>query len=415
MKKQSLNRQNNPFKPSSHLEQVSYEIRGPLDQRAQELEKQGYEIFKLNIGNPAAFGFRAPNTMLQAMIENLSQCSGYSPSKGIFSAREAIVMSTQEKGIKGLSIDDVFLGNGVSELIMMSLEALLEPGDEVLVPAPDYPLWSAAVRITGAQPVFYSCPSTNKHFPDPSEIKSLIGPRTRAIVIINPNNPTGAVYPKSLLKEIVTIAAKHQLLVFSDEIYDKILYDKAVHTPTATLCEETLCCTFNGLSKVYRAAGFRTGWMYFSGDKTHAKPYLKALELLASLRLCSNVPGQWAVQTALGGKQSIYDLTAPTGRLGKQRKCVIDAVKKSPFLSHQIPQGALYSFIKVDTKLIPQFNDHQFAMNLLENHHVLVVPGSSFNVEYKDHFRVTFLPDEDTLSEVFMRIDLALSHSAQGD
>jgi alanine-synthesizing transaminase len=395
----------NHFNPASKLKAVKYEIRGVLDQRAQELEKQGNEIIKLNIGNPAAFGFRAPETMMKAVIENLHECSGYSLSKGIFPAREAVVMDSQAKGIRGVTSDEVFLGNGVSELIMMCMEALLEPGDEVLIPSPDYPLWTAAVVINGGVPKHYPCVPTL----EPEKISEMITPKTRAIVIINPNNPTGAVYSKELLQEIIRVAEENHLIVFSDEIYDRILYDGAQHTPTASLCHQTLCITFNGLSKVYRAAGLRTGWAFLSGDKSEAGPFLKALELLSSLRLCPGVPGQHAVQTALGGIQSIYDLTAPTGRLGKQRQSLLQAVEQSKFLSHTAPKGALYSFIKVNPELLPGFNDREFAMRLLEEKHVLVVPGSSFNWPTAHYFRVTFLPDASVLEEVFERIDSLLS------
>ncbi len=399
--------------PARHLAEVRYEIRGPLARRALELEKQGYEVIKLNIGNPAAFGFRTPESMRLALIENLAQSEGYCHQKGIFPAREAVVMETQSKGISGVTAEDVFLGNGVSELILMTLEALLEPGDEVLLPAPDYPLWTAAVVITGAKAVPYACRPDAGCVPDPEELERLVTPRTKAIVLINPNNPTGAVYPREVLQRIVKVAERHGLVLFSDEIYDRILYDGAEHVPVATLCEGTLCATFGGLSKVYRACGFRTGWVFFSGKKQRADRYLATLELLASLRLCANVPGQWAVQTALGGVQSIHDLTADSGRLGRQRRAVLDGVARSPYLSMVPPRGALYGFIGVDTEKVPGFDDAAFAMALLEQQHVLVAPGSSFNVSFRDHFRVTFLPDEETLREVFTRIDSLLGKLAR--
>ncbi len=292
-----------------HLHMVRYEIRGPLARRAQELERDGYEVIKLNIGNPAAFGFRTPETMRIATIENLSEAEGYCHQKGIFPAREAVVMDTQTQGIAGVTAEDVFIGNGVSELILMTMEALLEPGDEVVMPAPDYPLWTAAVVITGGKPVYYSCRPEAGFIPDPDEIARLVTPRCKALVLINPNNPTGAVYPREVVERFVQIAEENQIVLFSDEIYNRILYDGAQHVPVATLCRDTLCATFGGLSKVYRACGFRTGWVFFSGRKDHATDYLNCLELLASLRLCANVPGQWAVQTALGGVQSIYELT----------------------------------------------------------------------------------------------------------
>jgi alanine-synthesizing transaminase len=396
-----------------HLAGVRYEIRGALARRAHELERQGHEIIKLNIGNPAQFGFRTPETMRLAMIENLSQAEGYCHQKGIFPAREAVVMDTQARGIRGVTAEDVYMGNGVSELILMSMEALLELGDEVLVPAPDYPLWTAAVAITSAKPVHYPCRPENGFVPDPEELERMITPRTRALVLINPNNPTGAVYPREALEGLVRLAEEHQLLLFSDEIYDRILYDGAQHVPVAAMCEETLCATFGGLSKVYRACGLRTGWVYFSGKKEPARDYLEALELLASLRLCSNVPGQWAVQTALGGHQSIYDLTSDAGRLGRQRRALLRGLERSKYLKVVAPRGALYAFPGIDKDKLPDFDDMRFAMELLENEHVLAVPGSSFNVPYSNHLRLTFLPDEETLDEVFVRIERALDRSAQ--
>lgn len=395
-----------------HIEDVRYEIRGPLARRAHELERQGFEIIKLNIGNPAQFGFRTPETMRLAMIENLSQSEGYSHQKGIFTAREAIVTDTQSRGIQGVTVDDVFVGNGVSELILMCLEALLNPGEEVLLPAPDYPLWTAAVSLCGAKPVHYHCRAENGFLPDPEEIERLVTPATRAIVIINPNNPTGAVYPRALLQSLVQVAERHKLVMFSDEIYDRILYDGANHVPLASLCHGTLCGTFGGLSKVYRACGFRTGWLYFTGTKDHATDYLEGLELLASLRLCANVPGQWAVQTALGGHQSIYELTAPSGRLGRQRRALLRGIEKSEFLRVVPPAGALYAFPSIDLGKIPHFNDARFAIELLEREHVLVVPGSSFNISETNHLRLTLLPNEDIMEDVFVRMERHLLRMA---
>jgi alanine-synthesizing transaminase len=295
---------------------------------------------------------------------------------------------------------------------LMCMEALLEPGDEVLVPAPDYPLWTAAVTLTGARPVHYPCHEQNAFVPDPAELEKLITPKTRALVLINPNNPTGAVYPLEVLEALVRLAERHKLVLFSDEIYDRILYDGARHVPVATLCHETLCATFGGLSKVYRACGLRCGWVYFSGKKHGAVDYLEALELLASLRLCSNVPGQWAVQTALGGHQSIFELTAESGRLGRQRRAVLDGIGRSPYLNVVAPMGALYAFPSVDLEKVPTFDDHAFAMELLETEHLLVVPGSSFNVPHTNHLRLTLLPDEDTMAEVFVRMDRLLGQWA---
>jgi alanine-synthesizing transaminase len=376
------------------------------------MERQGLEVIKLNIGNPAAFGFRTPETMRRAVIDNLSDAEPYSHQKGIFPAREAIVAETQSQGVRGVTVDDVVLGNGVSELILMCLEALLEPGDEALVPSPDYPLWTAAVALTGGRAVHYPCRAANGFCPDPQEVESLITPRTKALVLINPNNPTGAVYPPAVLEALVRLAESRGLVIFSDEIYDRILYDGAKHVPVATLCHDTLCASFGGLSKVYRACGYRVGWVSFSGRKSHAGAYLQAVELLASLRLCSNVPGQWAVQTALGGYQSIYDLTAPTGRLGRQRAAVLEGVAKSKYLDVVAPSGALYAFIRANREVLPKFNDNEFAMALLEEKKVLVVPGSSFNVPYTDHFRMTLLPDVDTMKEVFSRIEDLLDAQA---
>lgn len=369
----------------------------------------GYEVIKLNIGNPAAYGFRPPETLRLALLENLPQAEGYCHQKGIFPAREAVVMDTQNKGIPGVTAEDVFMGNGVSELILMTMEALLEPGDEVLLPAPDYPLWTAAVVIAGGKPVYYSCRPEAAFVPDPDEVARLVSPRCKALVLINPNNPTGAVYPREVVEGLVRVAEKQRIAIFSDEIYDRVLYDDAVHTPVATLCQDTLCATFGGLSKVYRACGFRTGWVFFSGRRDHATDYLNCLEMLASLRLCSSVPGQWAVQTALGGVQSIYELTAASGRLGRQRQAIIDAVARSRFLALTPPRGALYAFPHARTDVLPKFNDSEFAMRLLEEKHVLVVPGSSFNVDYTNHFRVTLLPDVETINDVFGRMESLLA------
>lgn len=391
-----------------HLEGVRYEIRGPLARRALELERRGYEIIKLNIGNPAQFGFRMPESMRLALVENLPQAEGYSHQKGIYPAREAVVIDTLARGVRGVTVDDVFMGNGVSELILMGLEALLEPGDEVLVPAPDYPLWTAAVTLAGGVAVHYPCRPDNGFVPDPAEVEALVSARTRAIVVIDPNNPTGAVYPRAVIEGLVRLAERRRLVYFSDEIYDRILYDAAEHVGAASFCEDTLCATFGGLSKVYRACGLRCGWVVFSGRVAQASDYLSGLEVLASLRLCSNVPGQWAVQTALGGQQSIYELTAETGRLGRQRRALLSGVDRSAFLSVVPPAGALYAFPAVDPKRLPTFDDGRFAMELLEQEHVLVVPGSSFHVPYRNHLRLTLLPDEDTMTEVFVRMERLL-------
>ncbi|MDJ0927713.1 MAG: aminotransferase class I/II-fold pyridoxal phosphate-dependent enzyme [Gammaproteobacteria bacterium] len=398
----------NAFKPSEALNDVRYEIRGRLANRAQELERRGYEITYLNIGNPGPFGFRTPETMRLAMIENLGGSEGYCHQKGIFPAREAVVMQQQDRGIMDVSADHVFVGNGVSELIDLTLRALLDPGDEILIPSPDYPLWTATVTLNEGRPVHYDCRPANAFQPDLNEIEKLITPRTRGIVVINPNNPTGAVYTLEMLEGIARLAEQHRLLVFSDEIYDQMVYDSAEFVPMATLVKETLCASFSGLSKVYRACGYRVGWVTFSGDLEHAGPYLDAMDLLASLRLCSNVPGQWAVQTALGGFQSIHDLVAPGGRLYEARRAVIDGVARSHYLSLVPPAGSMYAFIGVDTAQLPDFDDNAFALDLLEKQHILVAPGSSFNTDYRNYFRITTLPDPATLTNVFERMEIVL-------
>lgn len=397
-----------PVNTNRILEGVRYEIRGELAARAVELERQGYEIVSLNIGNPGLFGYRTPETMRLAMIENLGQSEAYCHQKGIFPAREAVVMQQQARGVMDVTADDVFMGNGVSECIDLALRALLNSGDEVLIPSPDYPLWSASVALNHGTPVYYNCLPENNFQPDPEEIRSLLSSRTRAIVLINPNNPTGAVYSRELLEEIARIAEQNRIVVFSDEIYDEMLYGDAEHVPMASLVRETLCATFNGLSKIYRACGYRVGWIAFSGDREHAKEYLHAVELLASLRLCANVPGQWAVQTALGGYQSIRELTSSGGRLYQARQAIIDGVNKSEFLSLNEPDGAMYAFPAVDTERFKSFDDQAFAMELLEKKHVLIAPGSSFNVPYQNHFRLTTLPTGQEMELVFERIEQVL-------
>jgi alanine-synthesizing transaminase len=402
------------IRPSEGLKHVRYEIRGRLARRAHELERQGYEILSLNIGNPRAFGLRTPETMRLAMIENLAESEGYCHQKGIFPAREAVVMQQQERGVTGVTAEEVFIGNGVSELIDLVLRALLNDGDEVLVPSPDYPLWTAAVTLNRGRAVHYACRPDNGFVPDPTELARQVTPRTRAIVIINPNNPTGAVYPRRVLEALAALAERHGLIVFSDEIYDQMTYEGAQFVPMATLVHETLCATLSGLSKVYRACGYRVGWAVFSGRTHAAADYLSALELLSSLRLCSNAPGQWAVQTALGGHQSIRELVAPGGRLHESRAAILAAVARSRFLTLAPPGGAMYAFVGVDAQALPGFDDQQFALDLLEQKHVLVAPGVSFNVPYRNHFRLTNLPDPATLREVFGRIeDLLGAYAAQ--
>jgi alanine-synthesizing transaminase len=395
----------NSVRPSNSLADVKYEIRGRLARRAHELERLGYEIISLNIGNPGAFGFRTPETMRLAIIENLAAGEGYCHQKGIFPAREAVVMQQQARGVANVTADEVFIGNGVSELIDLVLRALLNDGDEVLVPSPDYPLWTAAVTLNGGRAVHYPCRPEHGFVPDPEEVARLVTPRTRALVIINPNNPSGAVYPKSVLQELVRIAERAGLVLYSDEIYDQMLYDGAEFVPLATLSPDTLCATLSGLSKVYRACGYRVGWASFSGRVRQSADYLAGLELLSSLRLCSAVPAQWAVQTALGGYQSIRELVSPGGRLYESRAAILAATQASRFLKLKPPQGAMYAFMEVDTRELPDFDDQRFALDLLEQKHVLIAPGVSFNVPYRTHVRITNLPPPAVLQQVFSRVE----------
>ncbi|CAG0944981.1 alanine-synthesizing transaminase [Gammaproteobacteria bacterium] len=396
------------IKPSDSLQGVRYEIRGRLARRAHEMQRRGYEVIALNIGNPGPFGFRTPETMRLAMIENLQASEGYCHQQGIFPAREAVVMQQQARGVAGVTADHVFMGNGVSELIDLTLRALLDPGDEVLVPSPDYPLWTASVTLNRGRAVHYPCPPEQGFQPDLDAMARLVTARTRALVLINPNNPTGAVYSRATLEAIARLAEKHKLIVFSDEIYDQMTYDDAAFIPMATIVKDTLCATFSGLSKIYRACGYRVGWVSFSGPTEAAQAYLQGLDLLASLRLCSNVPGQWAVQTALGGFQSIRELVRPGGRLFESRQALIDGVAASRYLTMVKPEGAMYAFIGVDRRAIPHFDDQEFALELLEQKHVLVAPGTSFNTPYNNHFRVTNLPDAAILAEVFRRMEEVL-------
>ena len=408
-----MSRHSHEIEASSELKHVRYEIRGKLARRAQELERQGYEIIQLNIGNPGLFGLRTPETMRLAMIENLPSAEAYCNQKGIFPAREAVVMQQQARGIDGVNAEHVFMGNGVSELIDLTLRGLLNSGDEVLIPSPDYPLWTAATVLNGGRAVYYPCPESQGFNPDPEAIAKLITPRTRAIVVINPNNPTGAVYSRECLTAIARLAERHNLVVMSDEIYDQMVYDGAEFVPMATLCRDTLCATFSGLSKVYRACGYRVGWVSFSGTVDRAERYMSGLDLLAALRLCSNVPAQWAVQTALGGFQSIGKLCSPGGRLYQSREAIVEGVKRSRFLHLVAPRGAMYAFIGVDKQKLPGFDDETFAMELLEQQHVLIAPGSSFNTPYRDHFRITTLPEAGRLGEVFQRMEHVLDQLAE--
>ena len=400
------------IRTSEALHDVKYEIRGQLANRAYELEKRGYEIVSLNIGNPGLFGFRTPETMRLAMIENLGQAEPYCHQKGIFPAREAVVMQQQSRGIHTTSAEEVFIGNGVSELIDLSLRALLNAGDEVLVPSPDYPLWTAAVVLNGGVAIHYECPVDNDFVPRAADLEKLITAKTRAIVVINPNNPSGAVYDKETLTDIARLAEKHGLVVLADEIYDQMVYDDAVFVPLATLVEDSVCLTYSGLSKVYRACGYRVGWCAFSGDVERAAELIHSMELLSALRLCANVTGQWAVQTALGGFQSIRDLVSPGGRLYQSRETIVERVAQSPYLHMSTPRGAMYAFIRLDERFLGKLDDQQFALELLENKHVLVAPGSSFNTPYTDHFRITSLPDSATLNTVFDRVEDLLEQHA---
>jgi alanine-synthesizing transaminase len=389
---------------SAKLTSVCYDIRGPVMTRAKQMEEDGHRIIKLNIGNLASFGFEAPEEIQQDVIHNLPNSSGYSDSKGLFAARKAIMHYAQQKNIAGVGLEDIFIGNGASELIVMSMQGLLNTGDEVLVPAPDYPLWTAAVTLAGGTPRHYLCDEQADWLPDVADISSKITPNTRAIVLINPNNPTGTIYPDSLLQEIIEIARKNRLIVFADEIYDKVLYDGVSHTSIASLADDVLFVTFNGLSKNYRACGYRAGWMIVSGRKKHAQDYIDGLGILASMRLCSNVPGQFAIQTALGGYQSINDLVAPAGRLCKQRDLAHQLLTAIPGVSCVKPKAALYMFPRLDQKMYPINDDQKFILELLETEKVLVVQGTGFNWPNPDHFRVVFLPNADDLVEAIGRI-----------
>jgi alanine-synthesizing transaminase len=401
-----MSRMNKPnIQTASRVAEVRYEIRGRLARRAHELERDGHDVLHLNVGNPGAFGLHAPETMRQAVVRNLQASDPYGPQTGIFPAREAVAIHYQEQGLKDTRFAQVMIGNGVSELVDLALRALLEPGDEVLVPAPDYPLWTAATVLNGGRAVHYACTAGEDFLPDPDDLESRITPRTRALVVINPNNPTGAVYPASLLRRLARIAERHDLVLFCDEIYDGITYDGAEFVPMSTLTEDCLCVSFGGLSKVYRACGWRVGWMVFTGELDRAEDYRFAVEKLAALRLSSNVPTQWAVQTALGGYQSIRELTAPGGRLHESRRAVIDAVARSRHLELVAPDGAMYAFPAVKLDAGASFDDHAFAEYLLEYGHVLLVPGTSFNIADTRHFRLTLLPEGPRLAAAVATMD----------
>ncbi len=392
------------LKKSKKLDNVCYDIRGPVLDRAREMEEEGQRIIKLNIGNPAVFGFEVPEEIQQDVMRNISKSAGYTDSPGLFEPRKAIMHYTQSKHIPNVTVDDILIGNGVSELIVMAMQALLNNGDQVLVPAPDYPLWTAAATLAGGEARHYVCDEDNDWLPNLEDIESKINANTRAIVVINPNNPTGALYPKETLEGLIDIARHHGLVIFADEIYDKVLYDGNEHISMAALAEDVLIVTFNGLSKNYRACGYRAGWMVISGDKEHASEYIEGLNMLASMRLCSNVPGQLAIQTALGGYQSIDDLVAPGGRLCKQRDLAYDMLTAIPGVSCVKPKAALYLFPKLDPAVYPIEDDQQFILDLLEEEKVLLVQGSGFNWQTPDHFRVVFLPNVDDLTEALNRI-----------
>nr|WP_284700793.1 pyridoxal phosphate-dependent aminotransferase [Robbsia betulipollinis] len=386
------------------MSNVCYDIRGPVLDEARRLEEEGQRIIKLNIGNLAPFGFEAPDEIVQDMIRNLPASSGYSDSKGVFAARKAVMHYTQKQRVANVGLDDIYIGNGASELIVMAMQGLLNEGDEVLVPAPDYPLWTAAISLSGGTPVHYLCDEGSGWLPDIDDMRARITPNTRAIVVINPNNPTGALYPDALLLEIIELARQHDLILYADEIYDKILYDGATHTAMAALSDDVLTITFNGLSKSYRSCGFRAGWMVVSGDKRHARDYIEGLNILATMRLCANVPGQYAIQTALGGYQSIDDLIAPGGRLYKQRDMAHAMLTAIPGVSCVKPKAALYLFPRLDPAVYPIADDQQFIFDMLREEKVLVVQGTGFNWPRTDHFRVVFLPNVDDLALAMERI-----------
>jgi alanine-synthesizing transaminase len=393
-----------PIKKSAKLANVCYDIRGPVLQKAKQMEEEGHKIIKLNIGNLAAFGFDSPEEIQQDIIRNLPNAAGYTDSKGIFAARKAIMHYCQQKHIKGVTLEDIYVGNGVSELIVMAMNALLDAGDEVLVPAPDYPLWTAAISLSGGTPKHYLCDENNGWLPDLDDIRAKITPKTKAIVVINPNNPTGALYPDELLKDIIQIAREHHLIIYSDEVYDKVLYDGNTHTAIASLSEDVLTITFNGLSKNYRSCGYRAGWLVVSGDKRRAKDYIEGLDMLASMRLCANAPGQHGIQTALGGYQSIDDLVAPSGRMCRQRDVAYELISAIPGVSCVKPKATLYMFPRLDPKVYPIENDQDFIAELLQEEKVLLVQGTGFNWPKPDHFRLVFLPHEDDLREAVGRI-----------
>ncbi|MFY0662994.1 MAG: pyridoxal phosphate-dependent aminotransferase [Natronospirillum sp.] len=401
------------FKKSLKLANVFYDIRGPVLQEAKRLEEEGHRILKLNIGNPTPFGFNAPDEIITDVIRNLPSAEGYSDSKGIYSARKAVMQYYQQKRVTNVDVEDVILGNGVSELIVMTTQAILNDGDQVLVPAPDYPLWTGAVTLAGGKAVHYMCDEAQDWYPDLDDMRAKITDRTKAIVVINPNNPTGSVYPKEILEGILQIAREHQLIVLADEIYDKITYDDAVHYSMAALADDVLTITYNGLSKVYRLAGFRSGWILVSGPKHHARDLLEGLNMLASMRLCANVPAQHAIQTSLGGYQSIYDLTKPGGRMVEQRNLAWELLNSIPGISCVKPKGALYLFPRIDIRKFNISNDERFVLDFLREQKILLVHGRAFNWPEVDHFRVVFLPNHETLTEALNKLGTFLDGYSQ--
>ena len=402
-----------PVLKSAKLANVCYDIRGPIMDRARQMEEEGQKIIKLNIGNLAVFGFDAPEEIQQDMVRNLSNASGYSDSKGIFAARKAVMHETQKQHIQGVTLDDIYLGNGASELIVMATNALLDDGDELLLPAPDYPLWTAAASLSGGKPVHYLCDESQGWAPDLDDMRAKITPRTKGIVVINPNNPTGALYSDATLQAIVNMARQHGLVIFADEVYDKVLYDGIRHTAIASLSTDVLTLTFNSLSKSYRSCGYRAGWMVVSGDKRNARDYIEGLNMLSNMRLCPNVPGQYAVQTALGGYQSIDDLVCEGGRLRRQRDLAYELITAIPGVSCVKPVAALYMFARLDPAFYPIADDREFFLDLLNETRVMLVQGTGFNWAAPDHFRIVFLPHEDDLREAIGRIARFLAHYRQ--
>ena len=402
------------FEKSNKLANVLYDVRGPVVDEAARMEEQGLEILKLNIGNPAPFGFNAPEEVIQDMRHNIPASQGYSDSRGIFSARKAVMQYAQIKNIPNVTMKDVFIGNGASELIQMSLNALLNSGDEVLVPSPDYPLWTACTNLAGGTAVHYICDEQSEWYPDIADIKSKVTPKTKAIVVINPNNPTGALYPKEILEQIVDIAREHELIIFSDEMYDRLVMDGLQHISTASLAPDLFCVTFSGLSKSHMACGFRSGWMILSGNKDLARDYIAGLNMLSNMRLCSNVPGQSIIQTALGGYQSVNNYIVPGGRVYEQREFIYKAINDIPGLSAVKPKAAFYIFPKIDVKKFNILDDQQFALDFLKEKRVLFVPGSGFNWKQPDHFRLVYLPRIEVLSEAMDKMKDFLSYYKQG-